>query len=176
MYRVLFVILIIPTLLLAQTNNKQDAWGAFKFFVGTWQGSSKGQSGVAKLEREYQFVLNGKFLNVKNKSTYAVQEKNPKGEVHEDLGLISYDKKRNMLVLRQFHVEGFVNQYTMDLPDKASKTLVFNTESIENIPAGFRARETYKIVNENEFIEIFELAEPGQDFEVYTESHFTRKK
>lgn len=49
-------------------------------------------------------------------------------------------------------------------------------ESIENIPAGWRAKETYKIVNANEFQEIFELAAPGKDFEMYSENHFKRKR
>lgn len=42
--------------------------------------------GTSQVEREYEFVLTGTFLFVKNKSTYAPQEKNPKGEVHEDWG------------------------------------------------------------------------------------------
>jgi len=55
-------------------------------------------------------------------------------------------------------------------------TIVFTSESIENIPAGFRARETYKILGPDEFTEVFEIAEPGKDFEVYSEAHFKRKK
>ena len=56
------------------------------------------------------------------------------------------------------------------------KTIVFTTEGIENIPAGYRARETYKIIGADEFVEVFELAEPGKDFELYSESHHRRKK
>jgi len=56
------------------------------------------------------------------------------------------------------------------------KTIVFTSQSIENIPAGWRARETYKIVGPHEFTEVFELAGPGKDFEVYSEGHFKRKK
>lgn len=37
---------------------------------------------------------------------------------------------------------------------------------IENIPVGFRAKETYKIVNENEFMETFELAGQEKDYPV----------
>jgi hypothetical protein len=47
-------------------------------------------------------------------------------------------------------------------------TIVFVSESIENIPAGFRAKETYRIINNDEFTETFELAEPGKDFELYS--------
>ncbi len=79
-------------------------------------------------------------------------------------------------MLRQFHVEGFVNQYVMTSSSADGKTIVFTSESIENIPAGFRARETYKILGAEEFIEAFEIAEPGKDFELYSEGHFKRKR
>jgi hypothetical protein len=39
-------------------------------------------------------------------SAYAPQPKNPTGETHNDIGLFSYDKRRKLLVLRQFHIEG----------------------------------------------------------------------
>jgi nitrobindin-like protein len=171
----LFLLSLAPTIL-AQTAQQPDVWEPLKYFVGSWEGTGKGQPGEAKVEREYQFVLKGKYLEAKNKSTYAPQEKNPKGEVHEDWGLFSYDRGRKQFVLRQFHVEGFVNQYKLDLSASDDKTLVFVTESIENIPAGWRAKESYRILNNDEFVEVFELAAPGKEFEVYSENRFKRKK
>jgi hypothetical protein len=176
MRQIFLAITLVPCLLFAQTDKKPDVWQPLKFFVGAWEGTGKGQSGVSKVEREYQFVLNGKFLQARNKSVYEQQEKNPKGELHEDWGLFSYDRSRKKFVLRQFHVEGFVNQYVLDSLAADGKTLVLVTESIENIPAGWRAKETYKILSSDEFIEIFELAEPGKGFEMYSESHLKRKK
>jgi hypothetical protein len=78
-------------------------------------------------------------------------------------------------MLRQFHVEGFVNQYVLDGLSTVDR-LVFTSESIENIPAGFRARETYVFSGNDQFEEIFEIAEPGQDFAVYSRSRLTRRK
>lgn len=151
-------------------------WEPFRYFVGKWEGTGNGQPGVSKTQRKYRFVLNNKFLHVQNKSAYNPQPKNPKGEVHEDWGLMSFDKSRKKFVLRQFHVEGFVNQYVMSSSSADGKTIVFITESIENIPSGFRARETYKILGPDEFVEVFEIAEPGKDFELYSENHYQRKK
>jgi hypothetical protein len=51
-------------------------------------------------------VLGSRFIQVRNRSTYPPQEKNPKGETHEDIGLFSFDSARKRIVLRQFHVEG----------------------------------------------------------------------
>ena len=77
--------------------------------------------------------------------------------------------------MRQFHVEGFVNQYVEDEGSTARK-LVFTSEQIENIPVGFRARETYIVNGPDAFEEIFELAEPGKTFETYSHARFTRSK
>ena len=173
--RVLSIVLLLPSFVIAQ-NAPRDVWEPLKFFVGSWQGTGKGQPGVSRTEREYKFVLNGKFLHVQNRSVYEPQAKNPKGESHEDWGLMSFDKSKKQFVLRQFHGEGFVNHYLQTNSSTDGKSLVFTTEHIENIPAGWRARETYRIVSPDEFVEVFELAEPGKDFEVYTENRYARKK
>jgi hypothetical protein len=158
----------------AQTSSVPDIWGPVRSLVGTWEGEVNGQPGSGKSVRECRFVLNDKYLEIRNKSTYPVQPKNPKGEVHEDWGMISYDRSRKKLVLRQFHVEGFVNQYAAE-PVREGM-LRFTSETIENIPAGYRARETYTIIGPNEFVERFELAEPGKDFELYCETRFRRRQ
>jgi len=175
------LVLLVLSLLLSAVNSSQgdkppDVWKPLNFFAGSWEGTGEGQPGNSKVEREYQFILNGKFLQSRNRSVYPPQKANPKGEVHEDLGLFSYDRARSLFVLRQFHVEGFVNHYVSDRERSDGKTLRFVSESIENIGAGWRARETYRIVNADEFTETFELAAPGKEFEVYTESQLKRKK
>ena len=86
----------------------------FKFFTGAWTGDSEGQPGKGKYDRTYEFVMNNKFIEVKNKSTYPPSQNDPKGDVHEDHGFIRYDKVRKTFVLRQFHIEGFVNQYKIE--------------------------------------------------------------
>ena len=149
-------------------------WTNLKFLIGSWRGIGSGQAGSSNVERSYQLILNEKFLEVRNKSTYPPQSQNPQGEVHEDLGLISYDEARKAFVFRQFHIEGFVNQYVMDYLAPDGKTIVFTSESIENIPAGWRARESYLVVNPDEFTETFELAAPGKEFKLYVKSLFKR--
>jgi hypothetical protein len=70
-------------------------------------------------------------------------------------------------------VEGFVNTYVQE-ESADPKRMIFLSEAIENIPPGGRARETYILLNQNEFIERFELAEPGKDFTLYAEAHLKR--
>lgn len=137
-------------------------------------GEANGEKG--DYERSYQFVLNKKFIEINNKLTYSPSDKKPKGEVQEDKGYISYDRMRKTFILRQFHIEGFVNQYKLDSISMDKKTLVFTSENIENIPSGWRAKETYKINNDNEFIETFELAEPNKNSESYSKVFLKKLK
>ena len=141
-----------------------DVWAPFRFFVGHWKGAGEGSPGAGTGEQTFAFILRGTFLQVQNKATFSPQEKNPRGEVHEDMGVFSYDKARQTFVLRQFHVEGFVNQYVLESLPADGKTFVFLSEAIENIPAGFKARLTYRILDPDSFEQTFDLAPPGRAF------------
>lgn len=175
MKRIIVILLFFPFISFSQT--KQDSlWMPFKPFIGKWAGESEGQPGKGKYERSYEVVLNKKFIEVRNTSIYPPSQNHPSGEIHEDRGFISYDKARKTFVLRQFHIEGFVNQYRIESISPDKKVIVFISESIENIPNGFRAKETYQVVSENEIIETFELAEPGEDFEVYSKAVLKKVK
>jgi hypothetical protein len=157
----------------AQAPGGPDRFEAFRFFLGAWEGEGEGKPGKSRVSREYALVLDGRFIEVRNRSLYAPQEANP-GEDHRDVGYISFDSARGKHVLRQFHAEGFVNQYVHEATSEDGKTLVFVTEAIENIPPGWRARETYVIAGPDQLIERFELAEPGKDFELYSEARLRR--
>jgi hypothetical protein len=157
----------------AQQAAPADALAAIAPLVGKWTGTSEGQPGSGTVERDYERILGSRFIRVRNRSTYPPQAKNPKGERHDDEGMISFDRARKRLVLRQFHVEGFVNTYAQDLDAKAG-TIVFVSEAIENIPPGYRARETYQLHGADDLEEVFELAEPGKEFEVYSRTRLKR--
>jgi hypothetical protein len=152
-----------------------DPFAPLSFMLGRWTGTSEGQPGKAKVLREYKRALRGRFIQTTNRSEWAPTEKHPAGEIHEDEGWFSFDRTRKRIVFRQFHVEGFVNRYLQE-GDKPADTLVFTSEAIENIPEGWRARETYRVLGPDEFEEIFELAEPGKPFELYSRTRLKRVK
>lgn len=169
------MLFLLPTTSASPQPTARDPLEPLAFIVGRWEGTSEGQPGKAKVQREYRRALNSQFIHGRNRSEYPPQEKNPKGEIHQDESWFSFDRARKRIVLRQFHIEGFVNQYVQDA-DSPSTKLVFTTESIENIPPGWRARETYVIHGPDEFEEIFELAEGGKAFELYSRARLTRVK
>lgn len=166
-------LLLFPAFCYAQNAKTDTLWEPMKFFAGQWTGAGEGEPGQGNYERSYNYILGGSFVEVKNKAAYPA--KGQKGKIHEDIGYLSYDKGRKTFVLRQFHAEGFVNTYVLDSISQDKKTIVFITEQIENIPPGWRARETYTVLSNNEFIETFELAEPSQDFLIYTKTTFKRR-
>lgn len=176
MYKFLFLLLIIPTVLFSQNTKRDSIWLPFKPFVGNWKGEGGGEPGKGKYERSYHFILNKRFIEIRNKSTYGPTTQNPNGEVHEDIGYFSYDNGRKNFMLRQFHIEGFVNQFKLDSISPDRKTIVFITESIENIPAGYKAKETYRLLNDDEIEETFEVAEPGKEFMPYSKVKLIRQK
>jgi hypothetical protein len=157
-------------------EKKPDPWEPVRFLVGEWEGTAKGEAGFGTVRRTYSFVLKDRFLHEKNVSTYPPQEANKSGEVHEHWSFLSYDRARATLVLRQFHQEGFVNQYSMNKSASGPKKLVFDSERFENFDNSWRARETYEILSPDEFIETFELAAAGKELQVYSRNSFKRIK
>ncbi len=171
--RVLVLMLLVPWMSTAADAGVADPWAPIRFLVGDWTGTTEGQAGTGTVKRHYEFILSGRFLRETNTSTYPPQAKNPKGEVHEHLGIFSVDRLRKRVVFRQFHVEGFVNQYLLE-PGAEGPRRVFVSERFENLSDGWRARETYEVLGPDEFVETFEVAPPGKEFEVYSVNRFLR--
>src|SRR5688572_15152030 len=161
--------------LVAHQSAAPDNLAPIAPFIGRWTGTSEGQPGKGTVERDYERALGSRFIRVRNRSAYPPQEKNPKGEVHEDEGFFSFDRARKRILFRHFHIEGLVLTYVQDLDAKPG-TLSFTTEAIENIPAGWRARETYILHDPDDLEEIFELAEQGKEFTVYSRSRLKRAR
>ena len=168
-----FLLVFTGTASSAGKADPESPWAPVRFLVGDWEGESEGQPGKGTVKRTYRFVLADKFLHERNVSTYPPQPKNEKGEVHEHWSFFSHDRARRTLVFRQFHQEGFVNQYVMTAGSPAG-TVVFETEALENVPAGWKARETYQLVSPDEFVETFELAQGSGAYELYSRGRFKR--
>jgi hypothetical protein len=172
-YALLIALVYAPHARAQAASASADPWAAARFLLGSWEGTSTGHPGTATVRREYRFVLRDRFIEERSTSTYRPQERNPQGEVHEHFSYISHDRARKHLVLRQFHVERFVIQYAQDSAT-AGAHLVFVSESVENTPPGWRARESYVLHGPDEFEEVFELAQAGKPFEVYSRTRLRR--
>ncbi len=158
--KILIIVMILPVLLAAQADKKQDVLESMKFLVGEWEGKGEGKSGISTVSHDFEFIMKGRYLHMRTKATFEPQEKNPKGEVHEDWGFFSYDRSRKKIVFRQFHVEGFITRYVLEDTSEEGK-FVFETEQIENAPPGLKARLTFRHLNAAGLEVNFELLFPG---------------
>jgi hypothetical protein len=160
----------------AAVEDATDRWGRVRFMLGSWQGEASGEPGKGTVERTYTLVLGGQFIEEHNTSRYQPSAPGRTPEVHHHRGFISYDRMRKTFMLRHFHEEGFVNQFAMNSEKSLPAYLIFDSVSFENFSNDWKARESYEVISADEFIETFELAEPGKDFIVYSRNHFKRKK
>lgn len=147
-----------------------DGWTNLKYLEGIWQMKKPG----VELTQEYSFLFKGKFLRMKTKSIFAPSEKKPKGEIHEDLGIFSYDKARKKLILRGFYSEGFVNQYLLTGISKDGKLLTFTSESLENSPKGTKAKLTFEKINDKELVQKFYVAWPNKNYACFSDNHLKK--
>ena len=104
-YRLAASLFLLSLVATAQQPVAKSPFDQIKFLIGHWQGSTQGEPGKGKGERSYEFVLRGKFIRGTINTIYPPKEKNLKGEVHEDVGFFSFDRKQKKLVLRQFTVK-----------------------------------------------------------------------
>jgi hypothetical protein len=153
-----------------------DPWVNLRVLIGTWEGSAAGVPGKGVSTREYRFELNERFLSEHGKIVWEPKSGAEKAAVHEDFGWFSYDRTLKKLVWRQFHDEGFVNEYTLDSASADGKSLDFVSVRIENIAPGFRAKESLHVLSADELEATFWLAAPGKDFEALVRSHLKRVK
>ena len=174
-HRILFTSIV--TVFLWQAGSAQTSlWDRLEYFKGDWKGHETGRSGIGVGTRTYSYILGNKYMLSKNQSKFEPQEKNPKGEVHQDWTIFSYDNGRKTVAMRQFNSEGFINTFTLDTLTSTSETMIFVSESSENAPPGLRARLTFLLKNGDEFVETFELAFPGKDYSQWLRNEWTRKQ
>ena len=179
MKTLLILAILLPTVALGQEAppaDSLDPLGSVRFLLGTWKGFGKGIPGNSNVDRSYEFVLDSSFVMGTNRSVYQAQDRNPRGESHENWDFFSYDRERDVLVLRQFHNEAIVNTFVLDSTAEGGRTLFFTSEHVENFTPGWRARLTYRNLGGDAFRETFELAGPGEEFRVFVENSFLRKK
>jgi hypothetical protein len=171
--KIVVFLLLVPILVAVPTTQKKDVWEPLRILEGTWEGETPG---VSKVTQVYKFVLRGKFLHMKTRSVFEPTEKNPKGEIHEDFGIFSYDQGRKTFALRGFYVEGFVNTYVMERMSEDGKSFTFVTEHVENAPEGTKAKLEFKILSKNEIEQSFHAAFPGQEFSCLFTNNLKKQK
>lgn len=149
----------------------------FDFLIGIWIGTGSGFGNEkSKVESEFKYIMNGKYLEVLNESKFEPTESKPKGEHHIDKGMISFDKNRKVFVFRQFNIEGYINQYVLNDSLSNNTKLVFETEIIENFNPGGKAKWTIIKTGSKEIETIFDVSFTGNEFACFGMNTLTKKE
>ena len=147
------------------------------FIIGDWEGTGTGFGNEkSKIVSSFKLVMDSNYIEVRNESKFEPTENDPAGEVHIDKGFISFDKSRDMLVFRQFNIEGYINQYILIDTLSNETTLIFQTETIENFVPGGSARWTINKINEDQIETIFDVSFPNQGYNCLGTNNLSRKK
>lgn len=153
----------------------QQEFQKLDYFIGNWQGLEKGIAGQGVGYRTYGYELGKNYIFLHNQSSFPPSEKNPKGEVHRDIGVFSFDSVSNEVIFRSFNIEGFTNIFVLDKEASTTEKLVFVTRHIENNPGSWKARLTIEKLTDTEFRESFEIATDGKNFSSWLENHWYRQ-
>jgi hypothetical protein len=151
-----------------------DGLAELRWLVGEWRGVGQGDPGISGSERHIDSFLDGKFIRAEGRSVYLKQEKNPKGEIHSELDIWSYDRARSIIVLRQFDTLGFVGTYVHDQDASAQDRWVLVSETLENVPKGWKARYVITRKSDDEYHEQLELDPDGKGFKPYVTNKFLK--
>jgi len=175
-YTALSILCLLLTLPFSTIKAQESNWAEFDYLIGNWIGSGEGfSSGQSSIQSSFEYLMNNKYIKVTNRSVFKPSDKSPEGSIHEDWGIISYDKNRKVYVFRQFHNEGFVNHYILNDSLSNDLVLIFETEVIENFVEGGTARFTI-IKHEEEYIEtVFDVSFPGKDYTCFGRNELYRK-
>jgi hypothetical protein len=172
----IILIFIISLIVTAVTFSQENPLERFDYLIGDWSGVGSGfGNDKSKIESSFQYIMNRKYIEITNDSKFEPTEKNPEGEHHIDKGYISYDKARDLIICRQFFIEGYVIQFFQDDILSNDTTIVFVSEHIENLSGG-KARWTIKKKSETEFEDTFEVSFPGKEFMCLGTNNLKKKK
>jgi len=119
--------------------------------------------------------MGGNYIEINNESRFDPSESNPEGEHHIDQNFISFDKDRNTIVFRQFHSEGYVNQYILNDSLSNDSIVIFDTEIIENLAEGGKARWTIKKISTTQIETIFDVSFSNDEYSCFGRNILNKK-
>jgi len=145
--------------------------------LGEWEGSGIGFGNEkSRIESSFKLVMDGTYIEVRNESKFEPTADKPEGELHIDKGFIGFDSQRDMIVFRQFNIEGYINTYLLIDSLSNENMLIFQTETIENFVPGGSARWTIRKIDDDNIETIFDVSFPDQGYTCFGTNQLGRKE
>ena len=145
----------------AAAASEQDPFAPLRPLVGLWTGAGSGFGNESSVSHQWDLALQGIFLRLQTVST----DRSPaeSGEIHEDLGLLSYDTDTSGFVFRQYLSEGYVNTFDVTIETAEPPTIHFAARESES-GGGLRVQMRLVFLSATEYRMELDLAAPGKDF------------
>jgi len=160
---VLFVAVLLSAPVIAQEQaGGDDPWEMVRALEGVWKGDGAGFGQTSRVTHDWQFVLGGKFLRLETRSVN--DGPSGEGEVHEDVGYVSWSEGDGVLRFRQFLSEGYVNSFTLDKatpPDAGFNCEPVGTDGMET----FSVRMTLRFKDDDTYEMVLEMGTKGEELE-----------
>ncbi len=169
---------IFPTFLLAlfilttgAALAEEDMWEPFRPLLGKWKGEGEGFGSTSRVKHHWEYVTKGAFLALHTDS----QGEGPGGgEVHEDVGFLSYDRDHGRWMFRQFLSEGFVNTFDVTVgEEKGLPAFDFGFVAAESA-GGMKVRMRLVFTSPDAYTMTLDLAGPGGEYAACQTMNMTR--
>lgn len=175
MKRFLFVTILITHL--QYVNSQENTYYIFDFLIGNWVGSGTGiGKSKSEISASFSYTVGNTYIEVNHHTEFEPSDKRMKGDIHDDWGMISYDKQREVYVYRQFNIEGFYNQFILIDSLTNENIFVFETEQTENVVVGSKTRFTVKKINNFEIETYYDLSLPDKEFANYSRNKLIKEE
>ena len=96
-------------------------------------------------------------------------------KIHEDIVFFNYDKSRELITAHRFCIEGIYCKFVLDSMYNDKRNFIFTSEYSENGLPDSKMRLSYKIIDQDKFIETLESGLPGKDFYPIMTTNWQRK-
>ena len=157
-------------------NAQENPFARFRFLIGDWQGNGSGFGNEkSSIQSSFKLVMNDLYIEVVNDSQFEPTEAKPDGEHHVDHGFMSYDQNRDIIIFRQFNIEGYVNQYVLVDSLSNDTTFVFDTEVIENFVPNGSARWEIHRHSPDQITTLFYVTMDGENYMCLGTNHLQKK-
>jgi len=158
------VFVLLSTAAMAQDQGDgKDQWASVRVLEGVWEGNGAGFGQTSTVTHTWRFVLDGNFLQLSTKSVTDAAEDGD-GEIHEDVGYVSWSEGDETLRFRQFLSEGFVNSFTIQEAAHPEVGLNFEPVSTDGM-ATFAVRMTLRFSGEDAYEMIMEMGTKGKELQ-----------
>lgn len=148
----------------------------FRYFLGEFSGEGNSEWGYCNKRSTYTypFNLSGNFIKLEWELSYPRQEKNPLGDFVRGVGFINFDKVKKNFVLTLFMSEGYIEKYIGNY-NPLNNEFEFELKDSANLPETIEAKLTIKILDDDEFEEIYSWRmNKEEDYKTYLKVHNRR--